>query len=158
MLIAFHALPARVVCQHDWREKFNDFLSHCQNDLTEARHLEMELEMWQETWENYEGKPPIYVQSLLPLIDQLKFLNLRTAFQILATLPITTCTCERSTSALCRLKSYLRSTMKQDKLNALALLHVHRGIPVSSESIIDEFARRHPRRMRLIDILNTDPQ
>ena len=48
--------------------------------------------------------------------------------------------------------------MKQDRLNALALLHVHRGIPVSGESIIDEFARCHPRRMRLVDILNTDPQ
>ena len=158
VLSAFHALPARVVCQRDWQEKFRDFLSHCGNDLPEARHLEMELEMWQETWENYEGTPPTSVQSLLPLIDQLTFPNIHTAFQILATLPVTTCSCERSISALRRLKSYLRSTMKQDRLNALALLHVHRGIPVSSESIIDEFARRHPRRMKLIDILNTDPQ
>lgn len=158
VLSAFHALPARVVCQHDWQEKFKDFLSYCRNDLPEARHLEMELEMWQETWENYEGTPPTSVQSLLPLIDQLTFPNIHTAFQILATLPVTTCSCERSISALRRLKSYLRSTMKQDRLNALALLHVHRGIHVSSEGIIDEFARRHPRRMRLIDILNTDPQ
>jgi len=35
------------------------------------------------------------------------------AFQILAVTPVTTCTCERSISALRRLKTYLRSTMGQ---------------------------------------------
>eukprot|EP00112_Aurelia_sp_Birch-Aquarium-sp1_P023908 Seg732.10 transcript_id=Seg732.10/GoldUCD/mRNA.D3Y31 product="52 kDa repressor of the inhibitor of the protein kinase" protein_id=Seg732.10/GoldUCD/D3Y31 len=103
VLSAFHALPARVVCQHDWQEKFKDFLSYCRNDLPEARHLEMELEMWQGTWENYEGTPPTSVQSLLPLIDQLTFPNIHTAFQILATLPVTTCSCEEARNVTDRL-------------------------------------------------------
>ena len=39
--------------------------------------------------------------------------------------------------------------MKEDRLNGLALMMVHRTISVSVENIIDTFAARHPRRMRL---------
>ena len=39
--------------------------------------------------------------------------------------------------------------MKEDRLNGLALMMVHRTISVSVKNIIDTFAARHPRRMRL---------
>ncbi|XP_065064865.1 52 kDa repressor of the inhibitor of the protein kinase-like [Rhopilema esculentum] len=158
VLSAFHALPAKVVCQQDWRVKFGGFLAHCWDDLPEKRHIDLELDMWEKTWQDYQGTPPSTVQSLLPLIDRLTFPNMYTVFQILATIPVTTCTCERSISALRRLKTYLRSTMKQERLNALALLHVHRDIRVSIDMIIDQFAQKHPRRMKLLDILNADPR
>ena len=61
---------------------------------------------------------------------------------------------ERSFSGLRRLKNYMRSTMKEDRLNGLALMMVHRTISVSVENIIDTFAARHPRRMRLELILD----
>ena len=61
---------------------------------------------------------------------------------------------ERSFSGLRRLKNYMRSTMKEDRLNGLALVMVHRTISVSVENIIDTFAARHTRRMRLELILN----
>ena len=41
-------------------------------------------------------------------------------------LPITTATTERSFSALRRLKTYLRSTMKEDRLSGLALMDIHK--------------------------------
>ena len=45
--------------------------------------------------------------SLCPTIAML--------LQLLATWPVTTCSCERSISALRRLKTYLRSTMQQER-------------------------------------------
>ena len=39
--------------------------------------------------------------------------------------------------------------MKEDRLDGLALMMVHRTISVSVKNIIDTFAARHPRRMRL---------
>ena len=42
------------------------------------------------------------------------------------TLPVTTATAERSFSALRRLKNYLRTSMKQTRLNSAMLLHVHK--------------------------------
>ena len=41
------------------------------------------------------------------------------------TFPVTTSTAERSFSSLRRLKTYLRSTMTQSRLNNLLLLYVH---------------------------------
>ena len=40
-------------------------------------------------------------------------------------MPCTTCECERSFSTLRRIKTYLRSTMNQDRLNYVMVLNVH---------------------------------
>lgn len=45
--------------------------------------------------------------------------------RILLTMPVTTATAERTFSALRRLKTYLRSTMSQARLNHVMLLHTH---------------------------------
>lgn len=46
--------------------------------------------------------------------------------QLILVMPATNATSERSFSALRRIKSYLRSTMMQDRLNHLLVLHVHK--------------------------------
>ena len=48
------------------------------------------------------------------------------AVQLILVMPATNATSERSFSALCRVKGYLRSTMGQQRLNNLMVLHVHR--------------------------------
>ena len=45
--------------------------------------------------------------------------------RLLLTIPASSCTAERSFSALRRLKNYLRSSMKANRLNHLSLTHVH---------------------------------
>lgn len=46
------------------------------------------------------------------------------AISLLATIPATSCSAERSFSGLRRLKTYLRSTMGQERLSHLALLNI----------------------------------
>ncbi|XP_031337201.1 uncharacterized protein LOC116166386 [Photinus pyralis] len=58
------------------------------------------------------------VASLIPEIKKL--------CRIILTIPASTCTAERSFSALHRLNTYLRSNLRQDRLNHVAVLHVHR--------------------------------
>ena len=72
---------------------------------------------------------------------------------ILGVLPITTCEAERSVSALCRLKTYTRSTMGMEMLTGLALMNIHRHIDIDIDQVITVFAAKHPRRMKLINIL-----
>ena len=48
--------------------------------------------------------------------------------QIAMTIGVTTATAERTFSSLRRLKTYMRSTMSQERLNHLALLHVERDL------------------------------
>ena len=46
--------------------------------------------------------------------------------KLIPVMPTTNATSERSFSALKRIKSYLRSTMKQERLNSLMTIHVHK--------------------------------
>lgn len=46
--------------------------------------------------------------------------------KVLLVMPATNATTERSFSSLRRIKTYLRSTMKQKKLNGLMILHIHK--------------------------------
>ena len=46
--------------------------------------------------------------------------------QLILVMPATNASSERSFSALRWVKTYLRVTMKQDRLNYLMLLHVHK--------------------------------
>ena len=159
-LDGFYAFPSKVVSLPDWKKKFSSYLEKHVDDLPvpEQRYVETELRLWEERCLNQlVGTPPETLSALLPTIDRMTFPNIYVAMQILATLPVTTCTCERSISVLRRLKTYLRNTMTGNRLNDLALLHVHREIHLDVEEVINRFAIRHPRRMKLIDILNTDP-
>ncbi|XP_065650483.1 52 kDa repressor of the inhibitor of the protein kinase-like [Hydra vulgaris] len=116
-----------------------------------------ELNMWEDYWRSFKNSLPTTLTKLLPLIDRITFPNIFTLIQILATIPVTTCTCERSISVIRRLKTYLRNTMPQNRFNSLALMHVHQDISIDANEMIDCFSRKNPRRMKLVDILNSDP-
>eukprot|EP00794_Sanderia_malayensis_P010204 gene10204-11253_t len=123
MFDAFHALPSNVVCEHEWKANFREYLTLYEDDLPEPRFLETEMEMWEKTWKQYDDTPPSTLKTLLTAIDRLTFPNIFVAFQILATLPVTSCSCERSISVLRRLKTYLRSTMSEQRMRLIDILN-----------------------------------
>ena len=139
-LDGFYAIPAKVVTCVDWKGKVKNFLNLHINDLPEPRYVETELNIWEVYCHQCEESPST-LSDLLYKVDKLAFPNLFTALQILATTPVTTCTCERSVSVLRRLKTYLRNTMTQNRLNCLALLNIHREIELDVNEVIDCFAR-----------------
>lgn len=63
-------------------------------------------------------------------------------YSIAMAIPSTSCTAERSFSALKRVKTRLRSTMVQDRLEGLLLMSVERKLlsRIEIESVIDEYA------------------
>ena len=71
--------------------------------------------------------------------------SLEVLLQILTTLPVSTATNERLFSALKYLKIYLRSRMKEARLNGLALLYVHRDLNINYKHVIDEISRKNRR-------------
>lgn len=64
------------------------------------------------------------------------------------TIPVSTASAERSFSTLRRLKSYLRSTMTQKRLNDLMTCHIHRDILEDTDmtAIAKEFVQTNERR------------
>jgi len=68
-----------------------------------------------------------YLQDLVPEVAKL--------ITIIVTVPVSSCTAERSFSALRRLKTFLRLTMTQTRLNGVALLNVHKQEEIDIEVI-----------------------
>ena len=81
------------------------------------------------------------------------FPNIKTLLQLACTIPVSSNACERSNSALRRLHTYNRASMGEERLSNLALVHVHYGKKVNLNDVIDLFAKKHPRRMELEEIL-----
>ena len=123
-------------------------------DLPEPRYIANEIRTWETKWKLTQGTLPSSLAAVLPLIDKITFPNIYTALQIAATIPVTSCSCERSISVLRRLKTYLRNTMGQARMNGLAMMNVHREISLDTNKVINQFARDNPRRMQLRDILS----
>ena len=96
------------------------------------------------------------VAKLLKKMDHKIFPMLFQCLRIMATVPVTSCECERSISSLRRLKTYMRSTMQQERFSSLALLSIHRDFNHDIESIITKFAMKRPRKMALVNILASD--
>ena len=80
------------------------------------------------------------VSDTLKNCDELAFPNIYVALKILAVLPVTTCECERSVSALRRMKTWLRSTMANERLNGLAMMHINNDITLDVDEVINSFA------------------
>ncbi|CAG2226088.1 unnamed protein product [Mytilus edulis] len=65
--------------------------------------------------------------------------------QILLTMSPSTFTTERSFSTLKRIKTYLRSTMGQERLSSLALLYVHSDFDIDTKEVIETFNNARQR-------------
>ena len=95
-------------------------------------------------------------KELDEIIDVLRELSpLRAAFpllvkliQIALTIAVSTAHCERSFSALKRIKSYLRSTMTQQRLVDLAILSIERELSqsLSLDNVVNQFASQDKNR------------
>ncbi|XP_049926797.1 zinc finger MYM-type protein 1-like [Epinephelus moara] len=85
---------------------------------------------------------------------QATFAETVSLFKILITTPMTTAESERCFSTLKRIKTFLRNTMTQDRLNALAMLSMDknlvRNIPDFNNRVIESFATQKDRRAKFL--------
>ena len=68
--------------------------------------------------------------------------------------PVTTCIAERSFSVIRRLKTYLRSTVGQMRLNDLAILHCYkeRTYEIVVDNVYTEFIGRNELRQKTFEL------
>ncbi|KAG6430774.1 hypothetical protein SASPL_108847 [Salvia splendens] len=104
-----------------------------------------------------------FLQGFIPRenkgpVEILKFLkrhgcfpNATIAYRVLLTIPVTVASAERSFSKLKLLKSYLRSTMTQDRLNDLAIIALESEMleKIAYENIVEDFISKNTKRMML---------
>ena len=132
-----------------WKDHFKIFLKFYESDFEDLsfKSLDAELSLWEHHWENCSANLPDNVCVTLNQISFTCFLFIKRALRILGTIPVSSCACERSFSSMKLLKTYNRSTMTNNRLNALAMLYVHLDIHPSSEEVIKSFIAHGPHRL-----------
>jgi len=118
-------------------------------DLSEFYSNDIDQEVFEvevKLWRTHLQK--LSVHGLLDALDKCNkdlFPNVFKLLQIFATLPVTSCEPERSFSTLKRIKTYLRNSVGQLRLNGLAALNIHREVDVEVEEVIKVLAKQNRR-------------
>ena len=96
---------------------------------------------------------PIRKMVAIEILNYIKdincFPNAWIAYRIMLTILVTVASAERSFSKLKLVKSYLRTTMSQERLNGLAMIAIENDMveKVNYEDLIDDFASKNARRV-----------
>jgi hypothetical protein len=109
--------------------------------------IELEFDTWKIACQKMDEPPADCINALM-MCNPVFFPNIHTLLKIFATLPVSTATAERTFSVLKYLKSYLRSTMLEDRLNGLALAYIHRDIDVGK--LVSEMVKLFALQQRKI--------
>ncbi|KAL4134954.1 hypothetical protein QTP88_006634 [Uroleucon formosanum] len=119
---------------------FDDFIEQLQ-----ARNSTLEKKMVKQT---RKDQPNSAIEAYIKYNYEY-FPNISFLLKLLATLPVSTSTPER-TFTMKRLKNYLRNSSGQERLTGLALLSVHRQIHIDPDEVIDRFAKEKKRQIDFV--------
>ncbi|CAI6368778.1 unnamed protein product [Macrosiphum euphorbiae] len=110
----------------EFKLKINDFANYYQ-----IKDLESEAELWYNIWKEKKlAKSKLSDMEMSEVVEEtdIFFPKIKQALHISLAQPCTTSTIERSFSTLRRVKTWLRSTMTENRLNGLCILSVHRKL------------------------------
>ncbi|XP_076920463.1 uncharacterized protein LOC143581591 [Bidens hawaiensis] len=135
----------------------NEILKLSCNLLEKALKFEERLDIdGEELYMELSSLDTLYTMEFSSPIEVLKHLNetqenfpnARIVYRILLTVPVTVTSVERSFSKLKLLKSYLQSTISQERLNGLATIDIESEIldGINYEEVIKQFAVKNARR------------
>jgi hypothetical protein len=126
-----------------------------ETDMPSPDTLRRELDRWRRYCFDIKQPEEKNLIDILVLCDEDIFPNIRQLILVGCTNPIGTCEAERSFSALRRIKTYLRSTMTEERLAGLTMMAVHyeECAQINTEEIVKKFTQANPRRMFCSSIL-----
>ena len=129
-----------------------------EGDLPSPELLDTEVRRWKSRYDQMpDDLRPTSPGEAIQDCDGDMFPNIAVLLRIACTIPVTSCECERSASALRRLHDYKRASMSSERMSRLALLHVHYDTPVDLDRAVTLFAQLHPRRLELEPIRILQP-
>lgn len=108
--------------------------------------IQSEWTVWVKKWKMVDTtieKIPKNALTALKVCQFDLFPNIYILLKILCTIPITTASVERSFSTLGRLKTYIRNQCGNVRLTGLALMTIHRNIPLQIDDIVNSFIKKN---------------
>ena len=151
----FSIVPAQVLLHQPSFSDVKPAVTHYQSllpDISERalkQQVEPELHLWSNFWRAQDERGiAVPANALLALDECNGFCPLiRTLLRILAVLPVSSCTAERTFSKLKNVCSEKRSTMGEGRLGSLILIQAHRDHLPSDADVLRAFAGRPGRRL-----------
>ncbi|KAL4107855.1 hypothetical protein QTP88_018138 [Uroleucon formosanum] len=91
-------------------------------------------------------------KDIQKIINNNVYPNLYKLIQVAITIPVASATCERSFSAMRRVKNWLRTSMQQNRFTNLASICIERDIAnnIDTERILNKFALTNNRKINLL--------
>lgn len=144
----FHLVPS--IVSDTAVADIDGLISFYDEDMPTSFLMSSEILRWKDKWERQGAADrPTSLQAALKACDRDFFPNLYTLLRLGCTLPVTSCENERANSTLKNLKTTLRSTMSEERLSSLTLMHVHYDVPIDLNEIVDRFKLKCSRRILL---------
>ncbi len=104
----------------------NEAIVFYSDDLPNPNILDEELCRWKTKWLAVKLQDrPETISYTLKQCGLTSLPNMFTLLKLFGTIPLSSCTCARSASALRRLNNYMRCTQSEERLSALALIHMN---------------------------------
>ncbi|KAF0708121.1 Uncharacterized protein FWK35_00037310 [Aphis craccivora] len=87
----------------------------------------------------------INIDGLKQVVNRVVYPNLFKLVLLALTIPISSASCERSFSAMRRIKNWLRTSMEQDRITNLSVIYIERSISneIDSNTILKEFVKNY---------------
>ena len=114
-------------------ENIINIFSAYESDLPDASSYSAEINRWRKKWDNaFQTREtlPVTLKETMEATNSLLYPNIARILHLLVVIPVTSANVERANSALKLIKTNLRSTMSQARLNALVLLFCHQSVPL----------------------------
>ncbi|XP_063756203.1 52 kDa repressor of the inhibitor of the protein kinase-like [Eleginops maclovinus] len=143
-----------VQCNSDVTVDISEAVALYQDDLPSPEVIDQELKRWKLKWQvKALHQRPSSCASAIKECDEMMYPNIFKLLKIACTLPVTSCECERSASVLRRLNTFMRSSMGEDRMSSLALIHTHYDMALDLDEAVDLYSKMHPRRLELMSVL-----
>lgn len=133
MYVGFLLIPSRV--KEVGEEQVEHIMSQYGSDMPYPGDFKQELLRWK-VKNDHETTFQQGLSAALEKCDNSYFPNISTILLLLLTLPVGSCSCERSFSSLRRLKTWARTAMTEQRLNGLAMMYIHRHNPADITNVL----------------------
>ena len=145
-------LPKRITSQSPAID-IEEAVQFYKDDLPNADIIDEEFYIWKQKWSPIplQNRPQSLSDTLKVSLSE-SVPNVFTLLRLFATLPLSSCSCERTASSLRRLNQYLRCT--EERLSTLAIVHSNYDAEINNiETVCKLFIEKHPRRMTQASLL-----
>ena len=114
-----------------------------------GKFISQQVLRWKMKNNNSDAKKIQSLQHAVIHCNESFYSNISAILQLLLTLPVGSCSCERSFSTLRRLKTWSRTSMANVRLNGLALAYIHKPTEIDSSSVLKRWDASGHRRIAL---------